>query len=48
MTSNIEISLLISAIGLIGIFIFMTLFYLIILLLDKLFPFVDNNESNQV
>lgn len=38
MTHTVEIALLIAVIGIVGIFIFMALFYLMIIALDKFLP----------
>jgi len=41
MTATIEKALLIAGIGMVGIFIFMALFYLLILALDRFLPFQE-------
>ncbi len=41
MTSTIETTLWIAAIGITGIFVFMAIFYLLIIGLDKLLPFEE-------
>lgn len=38
MTTTVQTALFLSGIGMVGIFIFMAVFYLIILLLDKYLP----------
>lgn len=45
--STIETALLIAGIGIVGIFIFMAVFYLLILALDKLFPPEEENTENE-
>jgi hypothetical protein len=41
MTPTIENALLIAGIGMVGIFIFMAVFYLLILALDRFLPFQE-------
>lgn len=48
MTPALETSLLIAAIGMAGIFIFMALFYLIILLLEKVLPHKETVEMKDI
>lgn len=47
MTPAIETSLLIAGISMAGIFVFMTLFYLVIVGLDKLLPFPEEKPEPQ-
>jgi hypothetical protein len=51
MTHTVEIALLIAAVGIVGIFIFMALFYLMIIALDKYLPYkeekVDTESENR-
>lgn len=49
MTETVDKSLEIAAIGIAGVFVFMILFYLMIMWLDKLFPFRETPqvEKNQ-
>ncbi len=46
MTPIIETTLLIAAISMAGIFVFMTVFYLLILALEKLFPYQEEIDSD--
>jgi len=45
MTPIFEKALLIAAIGMAGIFLFMAIFYLLILALDKLMPFREEKPA---
>ena len=56
MTPTVETTLLIAGIGMTGIFVFMAIFYLLIIGLDKLFPFektkpaeynIDNDDKEK-
>ena len=47
MTPIFEKALLIAAIGMTGIFLFMALFYLLILLLDRLMPFREEQQREE-
>lgn len=47
MTPIVEKALLIAAIGMTGIFLFMALFYLLILLLDRLMPFREEKQQEE-
>ena len=50
MTPTVETALLIAVIGIVGIFIFMALFYLMIIALEKYLPYQEdkaNTESKQ-
>lgn len=44
MTPVIQTTLLIAAISIVGIFVFMTVFYLLILALDKIFPYLKERD----
>lgn len=46
MTPTIETALLIAGIGMTGIFVFMAIFYLLIIGLDKLFPFIAPSSDD--
>lgn len=46
MTPTIETALLIAGIGMTGIFVFMAIFYLLIIGLDKLFPFIAPSSGD--
>jgi len=48
MTPTIETSLLIAGISMAGIFLFMAIFYLLIIWLDKLFPFEEAKPVEQI
>jgi len=48
MTPNFETALLIAAIGMTGIFLFMAIFYLLILLLDRLMPFREERTEEEI
>lgn len=48
MTETIQTSLLIAIIGIIGIFIFMFIFYLLIKLLDMWFPNEKENHKDNI
>lgn len=47
MTSTIQTTLFIAIIGIIGIFIFMSFFYLIILALDKYLPYQEEKPVEE-
>ncbi|MEA5129857.1 MAG: hypothetical protein VB074_16910 [Proteiniphilum sp.] len=47
MTSTIQTTLFIAIIGIVGIFIFMTFFYLIILALDKYLPYQEEKPVEE-
>lgn len=47
MNPTIETSLIIAGISMTGIFVFMALFYFVIVGLDKLLPFEEEEESKQ-
>ncbi|NLX65450.1 MAG: hypothetical protein GXZ19_01525 [Bacteroidales bacterium] len=47
MSPTVQTALLISGIGMIGIFIFMALFYLLILALDKLLPHKEEAKADE-
>lgn len=47
MTSTIQTTLFIALVGIIGIFIFMSFFYLIILALDKYFPYQEEKPAEE-
>lgn len=46
MTSTINTALLIAGISMAGIFVFMTLFYFVIVWLDKLFPHKEDETKD--
>lgn len=48
MTETIQTSLLLAIIGIIGIYIFMFIFYLLIKLLDKWFPNEKENHKDTI
>lgn len=48
MTPIFEKALLITALGMAGIFLFMAVFYLLILALDKLMPFREEKVVDEV
>lgn len=48
MTPIFEKALLIAAIGMTGIFLFMAVFYLLILLLDRLMPFREERTEEEI
>ena len=48
MTPEIETSLLIAGISMAGIFVFMALFYLVIVGLDKLLPFQEEKPVEEL
>ncbi len=49
MSQALEKTLEIAGIGIVGVFLFMTLFYLLILALDKIFPYEEaNTKGNSV
>ena len=45
MTAPFETALIIAGIGIVGIFIFMAVFYLLILALDKYLPYKEESEK---
>jgi hypothetical protein len=47
MTSTIQTALFVAAVGLVGIFIFMSFFYLIILALDKYLPYREEKPVEE-
>ena len=47
MTPSVEIALLIAVIGIVGIFIFMALFYLMIIALDKYLPYKEDKVNTE-
>ncbi len=47
MTSTIETTLLIAGIGITGIFVFMAIFYLLIVWLDKLLPYEEEAKPEE-
>ena len=47
MTEAMQNTLFIAGVGIAGIFIFMTVFYLLIVALDKHFPYNEEEEKNQ-
>lgn len=47
MTPSVEIALLIAVIGIVGIFIFMALFYLMIIALDKYLPYKEEKVNTE-
>ena len=47
MTTIFEKALLIAAIGMTGIFLFMAVFYLLILLLDRLMPYREEKPDEE-
>ncbi|WP_352422748.1 hypothetical protein [Proteiniphilum sp.] len=47
MTSTIQTTLFIATIGMVGIFIFMSFFYLIILALDKYLPYQEEKPVEE-
>lgn len=48
MTPIVEKALLIAAIGMTGIFLFMAVFYLLILLLERLMPFREERTEEEI
>ena len=48
MTPTVETTLLIAAISMTGIFVFMAIFYLVIVGLDKLLPFEEEKPAEQM
>lgn len=48
MTPTVQTTLLIALIGIVGIFIFMSLFYLLILALDKYLPYQEEKPEEEV
>lgn len=48
MTPTIETTLLIAGIGITGIFVFMAIFYMLIVGLDKLLPFEEAKPVEQI
>lgn len=47
MTPTIQTALFIAVVGLVGIFVFMAFFYLIILALDKYLPFREEKPAEE-
>ncbi len=47
MTPTIQTALLIAVVGLIGVFVFMSFFYLIILALDKYLPYREEKPAEE-
>jgi Na+-transporting methylmalonyl-CoA/oxaloacetate decarboxylase gamma subunit len=47
MSQTLEKTLQIAGIGIIGVFIFMTLFYLLILAIDKIFPYKEETNAKE-
>ena len=45
MTPIVQTTLLIAAISMVGIFVFMAVFYLLIVALDKIFPYKEDRNS---
>jgi len=45
MTTTVQTTLLIAVIGIVGIFIFMALFYLLIIALDKYLPYQEEKQA---
>ena len=48
MTPTVEKALLIAGIGMVGIFIFMALFFLLILALDRFLPYQEEKPSEEL
>ena len=48
MTPTVEKALLIAGIGMVGIFIFMALFFLLILALDRFLPFRGETPTDEL
>jgi len=48
MTPTVEKALLIAGIGMVGIFIFMALFFLLILALDRFLPYQEEKLSEEL
>ncbi|MFY9117920.1 MAG: OadG-related small transporter subunit [Dysgonamonadaceae bacterium] len=47
MAQTLEKTLQIAGIGIIGVFVFMTLFYLLILAIDKIFPYKEEANAKE-
>lgn len=47
MTPTVQTALLISGIGMVGIFIFMAVFYLLIIALDKFLPNSEDTKAEK-
>ncbi len=47
MTTTIQQALFVAGVGIVGIFAFMTLFYLLIKALDKFFPYNEEEEMKE-
>lgn len=47
MSTTIQTALIISGIGMVGIFIFMAVFYLLILALDKYLPYQEEKPEEE-
>ncbi len=45
MTTTLQQALFVAGVGIVGIFAFMAIFYLLILALDKYLPFKEENEK---
>jgi hypothetical protein len=48
MTATTEKALLITGIGMVGIFVFMALFYLLILALDRFLPYQEEKQTEDL
>ncbi|MBK5194845.1 MAG: hypothetical protein JJE08_02265 [Proteiniphilum sp.] len=48
MTPTVEKTLLIAGIGMVGIFVFMTLFYLLIIALDRFLPYQEERATEEL
>ena len=48
MAQTLEKTLQIAGIGIIGVFVFMTLFYLLILAIDKIFPYKEEANAKRI
>lgn len=48
MTPTVENALLIAGIGMVGIFIFMALFFLLILALDRFLPYKEEEPAEEL
>lgn len=46
MSATVQTALIIAGIGIVGIFIFMAVFYLLILALDKYLPYKEESEND--
>ena len=45
MTTTIQLAFFMAGVGIVGIFAFMTIFYLLIKVLDKFLPYVEEEEE---